>query len=59
MTRLLIGLRSGLFGFDTDGDDAPAQLFRGIQPLSVAIDPVEPALSRRLVEFRSGRSSLC
>jgi len=43
MTRLLIGLRSGLFGFDTDGDDAPAQLFPGIQPLSVAIDPVEPA----------------
>jgi hypothetical protein len=43
MTRLLIGLRSGLFGFDTDGDDAPAQLLPGIQPLSVAIDPVEPA----------------
>jgi hypothetical protein len=43
MTRLLIGLRSGLFGFDTDGDDAPVQLFRGIQPLSVAVDPVEPA----------------
>jgi hypothetical protein len=41
MTRLLIGLRSGLFGFDTDGDDAPAQLFPGIQPLSVAIDPVD------------------
>jgi len=43
MARLLIGLRSGLFGFDTDADDGPAQLFLGILPLSVTIDPAEPA----------------
>jgi hypothetical protein len=43
MTRLLVGLRSGLFGFDSDADEASAPLFVGIQPLSVGIDPSEPA----------------
>jgi len=43
MTRLLIGLKGGLFGFDTDTDDNPAPLFPGVQPLSIAVGPAEPA----------------
>ena len=42
MTKLLIGLRTGLFTFEVDGADPPVPLFRGIQPASVAADPSEP-----------------
>ncbi|WP_263262048.1 sialidase family protein [Pseudomonas sp. RIT-PI-S] len=43
MTRLLIGLKHGLFGYDSETGGAPVSLFPGIQPLSVAVDPGQPA----------------
>ncbi|MBB4636774.1 WD40/YVTN/BNR-like repeat-containing protein [Longimicrobium terrae] len=43
MTKLLMGFRSGLFGYDSGTGAAPRMLFPGIQPLSLAVDPAEPA----------------
>ena len=43
MTRLLIGLGDGLFGFGTEARAAPQLLFAGVQPTALAVDPAHPA----------------
>lgn len=41
MTRVLIGMRGGVFGFDAG--QAPRMLLPGVQPKALAVDPADPA----------------
>jgi hypothetical protein len=43
MTRLLIGLIGGLFQFDLDSSTDPQPVLAGVQPMTLAHDPAEPA----------------
>lgn len=43
MTRLLIGMLGGVFGFDPDVARPPQMLLPGVQPKALAIDPANSA----------------
>ena len=43
MTRVLIGMTGGLFGFDPDAGAAPCTLLAGLQAMALAPDPGWPA----------------
>jgi len=43
LSRLLIGMTGGLYGFDPEGDDTPRLLLPGVQPTALATDPSDPA----------------
>jgi hypothetical protein len=42
MTRLLMGLVGGLFGFDMESKGGPRLLIAVLQPMALAVDPSAP-----------------